>query len=60
LSNSYLGGQGAGITYMVYGAIIVIVARFLPSGLLSLFERKAPPVKKAEPPQSKPASGHAD
>ena len=56
LSNSYLGGQGAGITYMVYGAIIVIVARFLPSGLLSLFERKAPPPAK----QADTASGHAD
>lgn len=54
LSNSFLGGQGAGLTYVVYGAIIVIIARFLPSGLLSLFERK---------PQAKPAdqaSGHAD
>jgi branched-chain amino acid transport system permease protein len=40
LSNSYLGGQGAGITFVVYGAIIVIIARFLPSGLLSLLERR--------------------
>jgi branched-chain amino acid transport system permease protein len=40
LSNSYLGGQGAGLTYVVYGAIIVIIARFLPSGLLSLLERR--------------------
>jgi branched-chain amino acid transport system permease protein len=39
LSNSYLGGQGAGLTFVVYGAIIVIIARFLPSGLLSLLER---------------------
>jgi branched-chain amino acid transport system permease protein len=57
LSNSYLGGQGAGITYVVYGAIIVIIARFLPSGLLSLFERKpvAAPAKLTGT-----ASGHAD
>jgi branched-chain amino acid transport system permease protein len=40
LSNSLLGGQGAGITFVVYGAIIVIIARFLPSGLLSLLERR--------------------
>src|SRR5580692_9503140 len=39
LSNSLLGGQGAGLTFVVYGAIIVIIARFLPSGLLSLFRR---------------------
>ena len=40
LSNSYLGGRGAGLTFVVYGAIIVIIARFLPSGLLSLLERR--------------------
>jgi branched-chain amino acid transport system permease protein len=40
LSNSYLGGKGAGLTFVVYGAIIVIIARFLPSGLLSLLERR--------------------
>jgi branched-chain amino acid transport system permease protein len=55
LSNSYLGGQGAGVTFVVYGAIIVIIARFLPSGLLSLFERKPAPAKSPAP-----ASGHAD
>jgi branched-chain amino acid transport system permease protein len=40
LSNSLLGGRGAGLTFVVYGAIIVIIARFLPSGLLSLLERR--------------------
>jgi branched-chain amino acid transport system permease protein len=54
LSNSYLGDKGAGVTYIVYGAIIVIIARFLPSGLLSLFERKAS-TRKPDP-----AGGHAD
>ncbi len=54
LSNSWLGGQGAGLTFMVYGAIIVVIARFLPSGLLSLVGR-APAPKPVEP-----ASGHAD
>jgi branched-chain amino acid transport system permease protein len=49
LSNSLLGGKGAGLTFVVYGAIIVIIARFLPSGLLSLFARRPHPV-----------SGHAD
>jgi branched-chain amino acid transport system permease protein len=37
ISNSLLGGRGAGLTFVVYGAIIVIIARFLPSGLLALF-----------------------
>jgi branched-chain amino acid transport system permease protein len=52
LSNSYLGGQGAGLTFVVYGAIIVIIARFLPSGLLSLLERR--------PAKPSTAPGHAD
>jgi len=63
LSNSYLGGQGAGITFVVYGAIIVIIARFLPSGLLSLFERRSrPPAGPSTPVSSaaKPVAGHAD
>ena len=58
LSNSLLGGRGAGITFVVYGAIIVIIARFLPSGLLSLFQRKSTPA--AKPAKAEPASGHAD
>jgi branched-chain amino acid transport system permease protein len=61
LSNSYLGGRGAGLTFVVYGAIIVIIARFLPSGLLSLFERRAAqPLAKADATNVKPVSGHAD
>jgi branched-chain amino acid transport system permease protein len=54
-----LGGQGAGITFVVYGAIIVIIARFLPSGLLSLLERR-PRATKAASATASPASGHAD
>jgi len=58
LSNSYLGGKGAGLTFLVYGTIIVVIARFLPSGLLSLFQRKSAAPAKATKVQS--ASGHAD
>lgn len=36
ISNSWLGGKGAGLTFVVYGAIIVLIARFQPGGLLSL------------------------
>ena len=63
LSNSYLGGRGAGLTFVVYGAIIVIIARFLPSGLLSLLDRRsAKPRPSPKSPADKPevASGHAD
>ena len=55
LSNSLLGGRGAGLTFVVYGAIIVIIARFLPSGLLSLLERR--PARRSK---SQAASDHAD
>jgi branched-chain amino acid transport system permease protein len=43
ISNSLLGGRGAGLTFVVYGAIIVIIARFLPSGLLALFKTSPRP-----------------
>lgn len=40
ISNSWLGGKGAGLTFVVYGAIIVLIARFQPGGLLSLFTER--------------------
>ncbi len=43
ISNSWLGGKGAGLTFVVYGAIIVLIARFQPGGLLSLFTRRSKP-----------------
>jgi branched-chain amino acid transport system permease protein len=39
LSNSLLGGKGAGLTFVVYGAIILLIARFQPGGLLTLANR---------------------
>ena len=55
LSNSLLGSKGAGLTFVVYGAIILIIARFLPSGLLSLLnrapDRKTGPDKTAAQPR---------
>jgi branched-chain amino acid transport system permease protein len=49
ISNSLLGGKGAGLTFVVYGAIIVVIARFLPSGILAVLLRSGKP-------QSKPAA----
>lgn len=43
ISNSWLGGKGAGLTFVLYGAIIVLIARFQPGGLLSLFARHRKP-----------------
>jgi branched-chain amino acid transport system permease protein len=39
ISNNLLGGKGAGLTFVVYGAIIVLIARFQPGGILTLIER---------------------
>jgi branched-chain amino acid transport system permease protein len=33
-SNNLLGGAGSGLTFVVYGAIIVVIARLQPGGLL--------------------------
>jgi branched-chain amino acid transport system permease protein len=43
ISNSLLGGKGAGLTFVVYGAIIIVIARFLPSGLLAVLTHRAAP-----------------
>jgi branched-chain amino acid transport system permease protein len=39
ISNNLLGGKGAGLTFVVYGAIIVLIARFQPGGVLALVNR---------------------
>jgi len=39
ISNSVLGGKGAGLTFVVYGAIIVLIARFQPGGILTLVKQ---------------------
>src|SRR3954467_13761831 len=44
ISNNLLGGKGAGLTFVVYGAIIVLIARFRPDGLLGLLPRRRPKV----------------
>lgn len=38
-SNNLLGGNGAGLTFVVYGAVIMVLARFQPGGLLELLGR---------------------
>ena len=41
-SNNLLGGNGAGLTFVVYGAVIMLLARFQPGGLLALLHRRRP------------------
>ena len=38
-TNAQFGGSGTGITYVVYGAIILLIARFEPGGVLDLVAR---------------------
>jgi branched-chain amino acid transport system permease protein len=38
-TNSLFGGGGSGLTYILYGGIIVILARFEPGGLIDLARR---------------------
>src|SRR5712671_5498322 len=47
ISNNLLGGAGGGLTFVAYGAIIVVIARFQPGGILrpvlgALRQRKGP------------------
>lgn len=55
ISNNWLGGKGAGLTFVVYGAIIVIIARFQPGGLLALINRLSAKRKPAETPAAQGA-----
>ena len=38
-TNSAFGGGGSGLTYILYGGIILLLARFEPGGLLELWDR---------------------
>ena len=41
-TNSWFGGGGSGLTYILYGGIIVIIARFEPGGMFDLWHRIVP------------------
>jgi branched-chain amino acid transport system permease protein len=45
-TNSAFGGGGTGLTYILYGGIIVVIARFEPGGLFELWQRVAPYLRK--------------
>ena len=42
-TNSWFGGGGSGLTYILYGGIIVLIARFEPGGLFELWQRACAP-----------------
>ena len=45
-TNSWFGGGGSGLTYILYGGIIVVIARFEPGGMAELWQRVAPRLRK--------------
>ena len=59
ISNSLLGGKGAGLTFVVYGAIIVLISRFQPGGLLALAMRLWERRGKAGESATSAEAGHA-
>jgi branched-chain amino acid transport system permease protein len=44
-TNTWFGGGGSGLTYILYGGIIVLIARFEPGGLFELWQRVFPAVR---------------
>jgi branched-chain amino acid transport system permease protein len=53
LSNSLLGGAGAGLTFVAYGAIVMAIARFQPGGILQRVLRMR---RKARPEPAAPVA----
>src|SRR2546429_5533318 len=59
ISNNLLGGKGAGLTFVVYGAIIVLFARFPARGILIVIKRLWAKRNKASEPTVAPGATHA-
>ena len=59
ISNNLLGGKGAGLTFVVYGAIIVLIARFQPGGILTLIRRLWSERRRQTMPEPKAETAHA-
>lgn len=45
-ANTWFGGGGSGATFVIYGGIIVLIARFEPGGLFDLWRRLAPHLRR--------------
>ncbi|MFZ3351784.1 MAG: branched-chain amino acid ABC transporter permease [Xanthobacteraceae bacterium] len=45
-ANTWFGGGGSGLTFILYGGIIVLIARFEPGGLYDLWQRLAPRLRR--------------
>ncbi|HTZ76648.1 MAG TPA: branched-chain amino acid ABC transporter permease [Stellaceae bacterium] len=43
-TNTWFGGGGSGLTYIIYGGIILLLARFEPGGLIELWHRLTGPL----------------
>jgi len=43
-TNTWFGGGGSGLTYIIYGGIILLLARFEPGGLIELWRRLTGPL----------------
>jgi branched-chain amino acid transport system permease protein len=41
-TNTWFGGGGTGLTFILYGGIIVLIARYEPGGLFELWEHLTP------------------
>ena len=41
-TNTWFGGGGSGLTYILYGGIIVLIARYEPGGVFEIWHRLAP------------------
>ena len=53
-TNAWFGGSGTGITFIVYGAIILLITRFQPGGVAVIWRLRA---RRAKAPETAGAAG---
>ena len=58
-TNSAFGGGGSGLTYILFGGIIMVISRFEPGGLMEMAQRLADRRRQVRAPAAAPETDRA-
>jgi branched-chain amino acid transport system permease protein len=59
VTNTWFGGGGSGLTYILYGGIILLIARFEPGGVMDLIGRARRRLRSGDTKRNAPGAADA-